>query len=54
MSQEFQFDLDENALKIMKFTIIQEEKRNAKTHELSDSEMEKKICKIIEDEVARH
>ena len=54
MSQEFQFQLDENALQIMKFTIIQEEKKNAKTHELSDSDMVKKICKIIEDEIARH
>lgn len=53
MNNEFQFDLDENALRVMKFAILEEEKKNARTHEISDGDMVKKLCKIIENEVGR-
>lgn len=44
-------EINKRTLEMIEFEVLRMEKKNARTHETSDGEMIKQICKIIEKEV---
>lgn len=44
-------EINNKTLEMIEFEVLRIEKKNARTHEISDGEMIKEICKIIEKEV---
>ncbi len=51
MKEELQMEINKKTLEMIEFEVLRMEKKNARTHEISDGDMIKEICKIIEKEV---
>ena len=51
MNDELKPEIDEKTLEMIAFGVLRIERKNERTHEVSDGDMIKAICKIIEKEV---
>ncbi|MBQ4531009.1 MAG: hypothetical protein IJA36_10445 [Lachnospiraceae bacterium] len=53
MNEALKQEIDKKTLDMIEFGILRLERKNERTHEVSDGDMIKKICNIIEKEVER-
>ena len=51
MNGALQIEINKKTLDMIEFGVLRVERKNERTHEISDGEMIKTICKIIEKEV---
>lgn len=51
MKEERQMEINKKTLEMIEFEVLRMEKKNSRTHEISDGDMIKEICKSIEKEV---
>ena len=54
MREEFREEINSQALNSIRLRMLHLERENAKTSEKSDSEMVKRICNILEEEIDRY
>lgn len=51
MNNGYTPEINKKALDMIEFGVLRIERKNERTHEISDGQMIKEICKIIEKEV---
>ena len=51
MNDELNAEINKKTLDMIEFGVLRLERKNERTHEVSDGDMIKAICKIIEKEV---
>ena len=51
MNEALKQEIDKKTLDMIEFGVLRIERKNERTHEISDGQMIKEICKIIEKEV---
>lgn len=51
MNDELKAEINKKTLDMIEFGVLRLERKNERTHEVSDGDMIKAICKIIEKEV---